>query len=151
MVIAEAVNKIKGVNTSFIDHHDAWCLCYVGWGPILKKHFKLLLARYTFNYFFEFDEGHVNMWSLCSTLNSEAINVPLVNATNISLIRQSLLSNLFNATTIIIEQVAFLPIHLLITPMLSLTKKKLISLGHLKHLSYYLEIPGVLHVQIDDE
>jgi hypothetical protein len=91
------------------------------------------------------------MRSLCSTLDSEAINVPLVNATNISLIRQSLLSNLFNATTIIIEQVAFLPIHLLITPTLSLIKKKLISLGRLKHLSYYLEIPGVLHVQIDDE
>jgi hypothetical protein len=92
MVIVEAVNKIKGVNTSFIDHHDAWCLCYVGWGPILKKHFKLLPARYTFNYFFEFDEGHVNMWSLCSTPNSEAINIPLVNAMNISFIRQSLLS-----------------------------------------------------------
>jgi hypothetical protein len=56
-----------------------------------------------FNYFFEFDEGHVSMQSMCSTLNSEAVNVPLVNATNISLIHQSLLFNLFNATVIIIK------------------------------------------------
>ncbi|CAM6027652.1 unnamed protein product [Sphagnum balticum] len=65
MAIIEAVNEVKGVNTSFIDHRDARRPCYVSWGPILKKHFKSLLARYTFNYFFEFDEGHVNMRSLC--------------------------------------------------------------------------------------
>jgi hypothetical protein len=40
----EAVNKVKGVNESFIDHCDVQRLCYVGWGPILKKHFKSLLA-----------------------------------------------------------------------------------------------------------
>ncbi|CAM6017354.1 unnamed protein product [Sphagnum balticum] len=108
MAIVQAVNEVKGVNASFIDHHDARCPCYVDWGPILKKHFNLLPARYTFNYFFEFDEGHVNMRSPCSMLDNEAINIPLVNATNISLIRQSLLSNLFNAITITIEQVAFL-------------------------------------------
>jgi hypothetical protein len=87
MAIVEAINKVKGVNASFIDHRDAQHLCYVSWGPILKKHFKSLLAWYTFKYFFEFDEGHVNMQSLCSTLDSEAVNVPLVNAMSISLIR----------------------------------------------------------------
>ncbi len=103
MAIVEAVNKVKGVNASFIDHYDVHRLCYVSWGPILKKHFKSLPIWYMFNYFFEFDEGHVSMQSMCSTLNSEAVNVPLVNATNISLIHQSLLFNLFNATVIIIK------------------------------------------------
>jgi hypothetical protein len=103
MAIVEAINEVKGVNVSFIDHHDAWRLCYVSWGRIFKKHFKLLPARYMFNYLFEFDEGHVSMRSMCSTQDSEAINIPLVNATNISLIRQSLLSDLFNATAIKIE------------------------------------------------
>ncbi|CAK9219406.1 unnamed protein product [Sphagnum troendelagicum] len=81
MAIVEAVDEVKGVNVSFIDHRDAWCPCYVDWGPILKKNFKLLPVQYTFNYFFEFDEGHVSMRSLCSTLDSVAVNVPLVNAT----------------------------------------------------------------------
>jgi hypothetical protein len=45
-----------------------------------------LPAQYTFNYFFEFDEGRVNMWSLCSMSDSEDVNVPLVNAMSISLI-----------------------------------------------------------------
>ncbi len=103
MAIIKAVNEVKGFNASFIDHHDVWHPCYVGWGPIFKKHFKSLLARYTFNYFFEFDEGHVNMQSTCSTPNSEAVNVVVVDATNISLIRQSLLSNLFNAIAITIK------------------------------------------------
>ncbi len=135
---------------SFIDHRDAQHLCYVSWGPIFKKHFKSLHAWYTFNYFFEFDEGHVNMRSLCSMPNNEAVNVPLVNATNISLICQSLLSDMFNVATIVIEQVTFLPIRLLIAPVLSLTEKKLISLGNKyfsippKRMSYYLEIPSAL-------
>ncbi len=96
IAIVEAINEVKGVNASFIDHCDAWRPCYVSWDPILKKHFKSLLVQYTFNYFFEFNEGHVNMRSLCSTLDSEVVNVPLVNARNINLIRQSLLSDLFN-------------------------------------------------------
>jgi hypothetical protein len=129
MAIIEAINEVKGVNVSFIDHCDVWCPWYVAWGPILKKHFKSLLARYTFNYFFEFDEGHVSMRSLCSTSDNEAVNVPLVNATNINLIRQSILFNPFNVAAITIEQVVFLPIHLLIAPVLSLINKKLISLG----------------------
>jgi hypothetical protein len=55
---------------------------------------------------------------------------------------------LFNIAAIIIEQAMFLPIHLLIAPMLSLTKKKLISLGKkyflipLEHLLYYPKILG---------
>jgi hypothetical protein len=152
MAIVEAVNEVKGVNVSFIDHRNVWRPCYVVWGPIFKKHFKSLPAWYMFNYFFEFDEGHVNMRSLCSMPNNEVVNVPLVNATNINLIHQSLLSNMFNVATIIIEQTAFPSIRLSITPVLSLTKKKLISLGKkyfsipLKHLSYYLEIPGVFYV-----
>jgi hypothetical protein len=80
MAIVEAVNEVKKVNVSFIDHCDAWCPCYVNWGPILKKHFKLLHVQYMFNYFFEFDEGHVSMRSLCSTSDNEVVNVPLVNA-----------------------------------------------------------------------
>jgi hypothetical protein len=82
--------------------------------------------------------------------NNEAVNVPLVNATNISLICQSLLSDMFNVATIVIEQVTFLPIRLLIAPVLSLTEKKLISLGNKyfsippKRMSYYLEIPSAL-------
>lgn len=84
MAIVEAVNEVKGVNVSFIDHRDVWCLCYVSWGPILKKNFKLLLVRYMFNYFFEFDEGHVSMRSLCSTPDNEVDNVPLVNATKLA-------------------------------------------------------------------
>jgi hypothetical protein len=157
MAIIEAVNEVKGVNMSFIDHCDARHPCYVDWGPILKKHFKLLPIRYTFNYFFEFDEGHVNMQSLWSTPDSDATNIRLVNATNISLIHQSLLSDLFNAATITIEQVAFLPIYLLITPVLSLTKKKPISLGKkyflipLEHLPYYPKILGAFHAQINDK
>jgi hypothetical protein len=97
------------------------------------------------------------MRSLCSTLDSEAVNVPLVNATNISLIRQSLLSNLFNVATITIEQAVFLPIRLSITPVLSFTEKKPISLGKkyflipLKHLLYYPEILSAFHAQINDE
>ncbi len=86
MAIIEAINEVKGVNASFIDHRDAQRPCYVGWGPILNKHFKSLPAQYTFNYFFEFDEGRVNMWSLCSMSDSEDVNVPLVNAMSISLI-----------------------------------------------------------------
>lgn len=147
----------QGVNASFIDHCDAQHPCYVSWGPILKKHFKLLPARYAFNYFFEFDEGHLSMQSLCSTLDSEAVNVPLVNATNISLIRQSLLSDLFNVVAITIELATFLPIHLSIAPVLSLIEKKLISLGNknfsipLEHLPYYPKIHGAFHTQIDNE
>ncbi len=148
MAIVEAINKVKGVNMNFVDHRIARCLCYVDWGPILNKHFKLLPTRYTFNYFFEFNEGHVNMRFLCSTPNSEAVNVPLVNATNIGLIHQSLLSDLFNIAAITIEHAMFLPICLSIAPVLSLTEKKLISLGKkyfsipLEHLLYYPEIRG---------
>ncbi len=150
MAIVEAVNEVKGVNASFIDHRDAQRLGHVGWGPILKKHVKSLLAWYTFNYFFEFDESHVSIQFLCSTSNNEAINVLLVNATNISLICQSLLSYLFNVAIITIEQVMFLPICLSIAPVLSLVEKKLISLGKmyfsipLEHMSYYPKIPGAL-------
>jgi hypothetical protein len=81
MAIIEAINEVKGVDVNFINHHDVRCLCYVGWGPIFNKHFKSLPVWYTFNYFFEFSEGHVNMQSMCSMPNSEAINIPLVNAT----------------------------------------------------------------------
>ncbi len=76
---------------------------------------------------------------------------------NISLIHQSLLSDLFNTAAITIEQATFLPIHLSITPILSFTKKKLISMGKkyfsipLNHLPYYPEIPGALYTQIDNE
>ncbi len=110
----------------------------VNWGPILKKHFKSLPTWYTFNYFFEFDEGHVSMRSMCSMLDSEAINVPLVNATNINLIRQSFLFDMFNVVAIIIEQATFLPVCLSITLVLSLIEKKLISLG-----KKYFSIPLV--------
>jgi hypothetical protein len=137
MAIIEAVNEVKGVNANFINHRDARRLDHVGWGPILKKHFKSLLAWYTFNYFFEFDESHVSIQFMCSTLNNEAINILLVNATNISLIRQSLLFDLFNVAIITIEQVVFLPICLLIAPVLSLAEKKLISLGK----KYFLNSP----------
>ncbi len=141
----------QGVTVNFIDHYHVRRLCYVGWGPILMKHFKLLLARYTFNYFFEFNEGHVSMQSLCSTPDSEAVNVPLINATNISLICQSLLSDMFNVVGITIKQGAFLPIHLSIAPVLSLIEKKPISLGKkyfsipLEHLLYYLKILGAFY------
>jgi hypothetical protein len=97
------------------------------------------------------------MRPLCSTLDSEVVNVPLVNATNISLIRQSLLFDLFNVGAITIELATFLPIHLLISPMLSLIEKKLISLGKkyfsipFEHLPYYPEIPSAFHTQIDNE
>jgi len=90
-------------------------------------------------------------------LDSEAVSIPLVNATNISLIRQSLLFDLFNVGAIIIELATFLPICLLIALMLSFIEKKLISLGKkyfsipLKHLLYYPEIPGVFRTQIDNE
>ncbi len=157
MAIVEAVNEVKGVNASFIDHRDARHSCYVNWGPIFKKHFKSLPIRYTFNYFFEFDEGHVSMQSLCSTPDNEAVNVPLVNAMNISLTRQSFLSNLFNVAAIIIEQAMFLPIYLSIAPVLSFTEIKLISLGKnyfsipLEHLLYYPKIPGAPHAQINNE
>jgi hypothetical protein len=157
MAIVEAGNEVKGVNASFIDHRDARCPCYVSWGPIFKKHFKSLHDRYTFNYFFEFDESHVSMQSLYSTPNNEAINVPLVNATNINLIRQSLQSNLFNVVVITIEQATFLPIRLSITRVLSLIEKKLISLSKkylsipLEHLPYYPKIFGAFRAQIDDE
>jgi hypothetical protein len=110
-----------------------------------------LFARCMFNYFFEFDENHVSMWSLCSMSDNEAINIPLVNATNINLIHQSLLSDMFNTTAITIEQASFMPIHLSIAPVLSLTEKKLISLSKkyflipFEHLLYYPEIPSALH------
>ncbi|CAK9217450.1 unnamed protein product [Sphagnum troendelagicum] len=151
MAIIEAINKVKRINVNFIDHHDAWLPRYVSWGPIFNKHFKSLPIRYTFNYLFEFDEGHVNMRSLCSMPNSEVVNIPLINATNINLIHQSLLFNMFNVTAITIKQTTFLPIHLSITHVLSLTKKKLISLGKkhfsipLEHLSYYPEILDAFH------
>ncbi len=157
MEIVEAIKEFMGINAIFIDHRDVRCPCYVYWGPILKKHFKLLHAQYTFNYLFKFNESHVNMWSLCSTLDNEAINLPSINATNISLIRQSLLSDLFNVAVITIEQATFMPICLSIAPVLSFTKKKLISRGKkyflipFEHLLYYPKILGVLHVQIDDE
>ncbi len=83
--------------------------------------------------------------------DNEAINIPLVNATNINLIHQSFLSDMFNATAITIEQAAFMPIHLSIAPVLSLTEKKLISLSKkyflipFEHLLYYPEIPSALH------
>jgi hypothetical protein len=151
MSIIEVVNKVKGINVNFIDHHDARCPCYVSWGPIFNKHFKSLPIWYTFNYLFEFDESHVSMRSLCSMPNNEVVIIPLLNATNINLIHQSLLFNLFNVAVITIKQTTFLPIHLSITHVLSLIKKKLISLGKkhfsipLEHLSYYPEILGAFH------
>lgn len=90
-------------------------------------------------------------------VGSEAVNVPLVNSTNISLISQSLLFDLFNVVTITIEQAMFLPIHLSIAPMLSLTEKKLISVGKkyfsipLEHLLYYPQILRALCAQIDNK
>jgi hypothetical protein len=69
------------------------------------------------------------MRCMCSTLGNEVVNIPLVNAMNISLIHQLLLSNLFNTAVITIEQTVFLPICLLIAPVLSLIENKLISLG----------------------
>jgi hypothetical protein len=64
---------------------------------------------------------------------------------------------MFNIVAITIEQTTFLPIRLSIAPLLSLTEKKLISLGKkylsipLKHLPHYPKIPSALCTQFNNE
>jgi hypothetical protein len=60
-----------------------------------------------------------------------------------------------SARTITVEQAARIPIQLQITPLLTLSNKKLISLGKKYfsippwNLPYYIEIPLTLHAQLD--
>jgi len=72
----------------------------------MKKHFNQVPIRYTFNYFFEFDQGFMNMRSLNSALDNSAVYIPLIKALSLDLIKRSILSDLFGTDIITIEQAA---------------------------------------------
>jgi hypothetical protein len=82
-----------------------------------------------FNYFFEFNQGLMNMKSLNLALDNLAKYVPLIKASSLDLIKRSILFDLFSAGIIKIEHATQIPIQLQIIPLLTLSNKKLISLG----------------------
>ncbi len=155
MAIVEAVNQVKGVNMKFIDHCDFQRPCYVGWDRIQKKHFNQLPTWYMFNYFFEFDQGLMSMRSLKLAPDSSAVYVLLIKTSSLDLIKILILSDLFGTGIIIVEHAAWIPIQLQIAPLLTLSNKKMISLGKKyflilpQDLSYYPEIPLTLRAQIN--
>jgi hypothetical protein len=79
----------------------------------------------------------------------------LIKASSLDLIKKSILFDLFSVGIITIEQAAQIPIQLQIAPPLTLSNKKLISLGKKyfsilpQDLLYYLEIPLTLRAQLD--
>lgn len=156
MAIIDVINKIKGMNRMFIGHFDSNWPCFTCWDPILNKYFKSLPPYYTLNYFFEIEQGHLNMRLLTSSPSSSAIDVPLIHPNNINITQQLILSNLCGTCVITIKQAMWLPIRLPITHVISLSNKKLSS--HSKeyfsispqNLPYYLAIPVVLQSQSED-
>jgi hypothetical protein len=82
-----------------------------------------------FNYFFELDQGLMNMRSLSLALDSLTVYIPLIKASIMNLIKRSILSDLFGANIITVEQAERIPIQLQIALSLTLSNKKLISLG----------------------
>jgi hypothetical protein len=62
----------------------------------LKKHFNELLIQYMFNYFFELNQGFMNMRLLNLALNSLDVYIPLIKASSLDLIKISILSDLFD-------------------------------------------------------
>ena len=157
MRIVEAVNKVKGVNATFIDHRDAQRPCYSNWNRILDKNFIKMPSRYTYNYFFEIDDGLVSMRPSCSSPDSDSVHVPLITLQNIALIRGSILSDLFGSRVLTIEQALDLRLLLPTAPALSLSTKKLMSLGKKyfsippEDLSYYPEINASVRALIAAE
>ena len=156
MAIVDAVNEVKGVNATLIDHRDPKRPCYSSWENVIRKNFKKLPIRYTFNYFFEFDRGLMSMRPLCSSPDTDAKNYPLISLDNLSLIRKSVLSDLYGAGIVTLEQALTVPLILPIIPPLTLPNKKLVSLGKKyfsippEFLEYYPALPADVRSQIDN-
>jgi hypothetical protein len=65
--IVQEVKKVKSVIPTFLDHCDPSAPFFIGWEGIINKCFLNLPSGFTFNYFFEFENGNVSMRHLCST------------------------------------------------------------------------------------
>jgi len=71
----------------------------------------------------------MSMKLLSSAPNNLAVYVPLIKASSLDVIKRSFLFDLFGAKIITIEKATQIPIQLQIAPLLTLSNKKLISLG----------------------
>jgi hypothetical protein len=97
----------------------------------------------------------MNMRLLSSALDNSIMYVPLIKASSMDMIKRSILSDLFGTIIIIIEHASQIPIQRQIAPLLTLSNKKLISLGKKnfsippQDLPYYPEIPLTLCAQLD--
>ena len=95
--IASLYSEIDCVEAEFLDHSNPSVLFFTEWENLLGKYFKKMPAQFTFNYFFEFNNGSVTVRHLTDTPDSEAFTVGLVKG-DPSIIRNALLTELFGCT-----------------------------------------------------
>ena len=94
MDIVNIVTEIKSIAATCIDHCDSWWPFYTGWDTILPKYFKKMPSWYIFNYFFEFDEGHLSMRHLRDT---DVPHIQLIMKEDFEIIRTLILRDLFGS------------------------------------------------------
>jgi len=115
--------------------------------------------NYTGNYFFEIDQGIVNMRHLINMPNNEVVQFPMLLFENIDSVRQEILFDLFGSGVKSIDDVTLVDMVKLPRVELKeqLTNKKLKSLSKkyfsilLEVLSYYPSIPEGLSDFSKDE
>jgi len=71
----------------------------------------------------------MSMRLLSSAPDNSTVYVPLIKASSLDMIKKSILFDLFGVVIITIEHASQIPIQLQIAPPLTLSNKKLISLG----------------------
>jgi hypothetical protein len=158
-VIVSELNAIKSVFAEFLDHQSSRRPFFGDWTFLLKNYFKSMAPNYTGNYFFEIDQGIVNMRHLVSTPDNEAVQFPMLLPENIDSIRQAILFDLFGSGVRSIDEVT--SVNMVKLPRVELkeqlTNKKLKSLSKkyffipLEVLSYYPSVPEGLPDSLEDE
>ena len=142
--ITELCNRVKGINSEWLQPDDSDVPFRVEWGTFLNKFFKNLPVGYTNNYFFEFSQGFVTFRRMGTSPDAETTSVRLIEVT--PAIRKTLRTELFgnqDGSTITMRDLT-LPKHAGKT----LTKKKLESLSKKyfsipkKYLKYYPKFEG---------
>ncbi len=157
--IVSELNAIKSVSVEFLDHQSSRRPFFSDWTSLLKKYFKSMPPNYTGNYFFEIDQGIVNMRHLVRTPDNEAVQFPILLPENIDYVRQAILFYLFRSGVKSIDDVTSVDMVKLPRVELKeqLTNKKLKSLSKkyfsipLEVLSYYAFVPEGLSDSSEDE
>ena len=74
--LLKAVDGVKSVDATFIDHESSSRPCFEQWDTFLGKYLSKMPAGFTSNYVFEFFEGSVTMKHLISD-EDDGVTVPL--------------------------------------------------------------------------